>query len=197
MKQISYAEAEKRTRPGDVIAFAGSSFSSRLLFTRDGFSHVGVVVEGPALLEAAVFFSGWRLRVGVVRSPIAERCSQYRGEAYWLPLAPRVRELVDHELPTWGAWAFRKIFHGEPFNWTGGLAVVLGLHGAAPRLQRYLRRHDGRGYHCGELVAQYLRTIGVPVAQDPTTVHPADVVALNVFAEKYCLCPEAMRNKDD
>jgi hypothetical protein len=193
MRRTTCEDVERRARPGDVIAFAGSSLSSRLLFTRDRLSHVGVVVEGPALLEAAVFFSGWRLRVGVVRSPIAERCTKYEGKVYWFPLAPGIRELVDHELPTWGVWAFRKIFHGAPFNWTGGLAVVLGLHGVAPRLQRYLRRHDGRGYHCGELVAQHLRMIGVPVAQDPATVHPADVCALNIYAEDQYQISEGKR----
>jgi hypothetical protein len=185
MKWITYQEAASQMRPGDVIAFSGNSLSSKLLFMRDGLSHIGILIDAPAptLLEAAIYFSGYRLRMGIIASPLVERYQQYKGDVYWLPLSSHVREQTYDQGGYAGLQWFSRAYLDKPFNYCGGAAVVLSVHGIGERLQDFLYKHPNRGYHCGELVAVALRCIGICIEQDPATVHPADLCALDLYAE--------------
>lgn len=91
-QKTTYTEIQDAMRPGDVIAFSGGTFASRLVMaiTDSNVSHVGLVVpptildpspDEPVIAEVN--------EKGVIFSPIREVIQSEVAVLWWLPLAER------------------------------------------------------------------------------------------------------------
>lgn len=94
-EKISYQDARKNMKPGDVVAFGGSSAFSKLIkfTTRSHVSHVGIVMQTQMLDENSGRFFNQVMEstildefAGVTLSRFSERLRDYDGEVWWLPL---------------------------------------------------------------------------------------------------------------
>ena len=99
-QEITYVEARKLMKPGDVIAFGGKGHFSEIIkfATFSDVSHVGVILQTKIpeddtgrffnqIIESASL-NGFN---GVNISRFSDRVNTYEGEIWWLPLREKIR----------------------------------------------------------------------------------------------------------
>lgn len=154
-RRALFEDVQDQMQPGDVIAFGGSSWLSRLIkwFTMSEVSHVGCVCFLPGCAEPHVVESTRiKMHDGVNVTPLAERMD-YAGEVWWLALHPLPREQFDVEKFN----AAIEEHLGKFFDWTGLVKAGIDWLDSVPALKWLtLAQHDARKFFCSELVMTLL-----------------------------------------
>jgi hypothetical protein len=159
-----------RMRAGDLVCFADRSWLSRGIrwVTRADAGHVGSVLQavpGPArtvnLVEAL-----WRVTVTDLGSRLAEYGAR-GGCAWWLPLAPEVRERFDEAAAR--DWAERQV--GRRYGWLQALLSAFRL----PMPESHWLAH------CSELSAGMLERGGALPGINASHVTPGDLVRVAIW----------------
>lgn len=171
------AARQSPMRPGDVIAFRGTSMISRLFAARTNVSHVAIVAgNAPDLLlaEATVQLSGDMKTIWALSSPLKQRIADYDGTVKWLPLADRVCERFDRR----GFDSFLNRALGRPFGFSRGALVVMGEW----RRRAFPARPFVRwAPACSCFVSQALIAAGV-ISPGRRLMSPADVCRLPIYS---------------
>ncbi len=95
---IDYQQARELMKPGDVIAFGGSSAFSKIikLVTFSDVSHVGVILKTQITEDDNGLFFNQIIestgKKGVSVSRFSQVLDDYDGEVWWLPLSDELRE---------------------------------------------------------------------------------------------------------
>lgn len=171
----NYSFVREELRPGDVIAFSGRGWVSKVikLFTRSKVSHVGIVLEiseqGRVMVMESTTLGG---KKGVQVNRLSQRVSQYKGEMWWLPLNSVVKESMDMA----AFWHFLWEQDGKKYD------TWQALKSALPSVIR--REHFDKMF-CSELVAGALEAAGAIPELNASEMTPDDVVELPVYGKSY------------
>ena len=173
-RYVDYSSVREKMRPGDVIAFAGKGWVSHIikLFTRSKVSHVGVVLNidelGRVMVMESTTLNGKR---GVQINRMSRRLEQYKGNVWWLPLSPAVREGAD-----WAAfWDFLYKQDGKDYGTKAAIKSAIPILG---------KEHFDKWF-CSSLVAAAHEASGVLPDINSAEVTPEDLVNMRIYAPKY------------
>jgi hypothetical protein len=171
---------------GDVIAFSGKGWLSRLIKfkTRSKISHVGIVSDiemgGPIIMESTTLsdlpdhYTGEH-RKGVQAHSLVEYIESYNGDIYLVSLK---KHLTEKQVNSMQTWLLKK--HEEKTLYDTKQAVGSVLD----RLERYFKRlankPDFKELFCSELVAKALKIVK-RWDGNPSEQHPQDVIEFKCF----------------
>ena len=153
MTSASYTSVRPFIKQGDVIAFSGGGFVSRLIkfVTRSHVSHVGVVKfsdaeSGRIDLVESTTLSNDRLS-GVRTRRLSEVVAAYKGSVVWLKLKADARRKFDAER------FFNYVLsqEGRPYDYFQ--AIMSGLRIPTPELDAH--------QFCSELIAFAFQEAGI------------------------------------
>lgn len=198
MQRISYDEARRRVRPGDLVAFGGSGWVSQIIRLSMGapVSHTGVILTAlgadgrePQLVESSIQRRDGRLQLGVQPSGFGSAWNGYQGRAWLLPLRDDVRARFDAaEFDR-----FLRGMQGMPFDLPGGAGVLLKemwdqlrelLFG--PQAEAFLsRNHELQFFFCSELIAAAFETAKLTQGVRAADVSPIDLCRWNLYEATY------------
>ena len=187
MEESDYARIRDLVQPGDIIAFGGNGFLSRLIEVSGGtaVSHVGIVVEeasngrDPKMVESTVDFDHDPPIFVVMARSLEERYLDYDGKVWWLPLNQQVRDAL--QLPE--LRRFLKEADGQPFDIPGGLWVV--IRDLFQRVRGHEYEREFRAYFCSELVARALESASAVGDVDESLVSPSDLCRWKIYDAVY------------
>lgn len=190
LQQATYEEIKEQIKPGDIIAFSGKKRFERLvrLTTRSIISHVGIVcrngktvdvVESAGLKQS---HEGGGESGGVQCRQLAKRVEGYEGLIWWLPLSEASRSSFDLEKFA----QFLKDADGRQYIIPHSIRATLSFIDDNPffDLATYSQR-DFSEFFCSELAAAALQAAGVIQQLNLSEVTPANLCALNLFADDY------------
>lgn len=193
MKYISYEEARPRMKPGDVLAFGGSSRFSGIIkmAIRAEVSHIGIVLQTQVKEDDSGKLCNYMIdstsRQGVKIWRVQDRLDDYDGDVWWLILRQDLRDEKFDE------HAFHDFLHnqkGKKYDkqQAAGSAIDLfdqvqlpfGLRGPGYNKEDYSK------FFCSELVAAGLKAAGI-VAQtvNASEVTPIDLCRWNIYEPEY------------
>lgn len=190
---IDYKEIRNKMQPGDVIAFAGRTFVSKLIqwTTKSKITHVGVILQSKLLIDDQPQ-SGYFNQVvesaeidgfaGVSTNRLSKRIEYFNGEIWWLRLKDELRQNLD----------FKKYYdfllHQEGKEYDKPQAISsafdrtdnLNLMGDIT-----FNKEDFSKFFCSELVAAALEAGGIIKNINASEVTPADLVRFNLYESEY------------
>jgi hypothetical protein len=196
MQQVTYASVGSRMLPGDVIAFSGGSFLTRLISPEGVVSHAGLILEGgepgiaPLFVESTVHFDP-KFRdkpiFGVRNEPANAAVSTYDGTVWWLPLGAAARALFNG--PAFAAYIAS--VGASKYDLGGGVKVVLmqqmQAHWKGTNVPDLPGKGNEAALFCSELVAGALDASGVVSVRDISKAHPGDVTSWSIYEDIYYL----------
>ena len=192
--EISYSEARKRMKPGDVIAFGGKGHFSEIIkfATFSDVSHVGVILQTRVpeadpdkffnqIIESTSL-NGFN---GVNISRFSDRLNTYKGELWWLPLSDETREKMDNK--KFYEFLFNQAKERKPYDLPQAIKSAIdifddlpfGLHGAG------YNREDFSKFFCSELVAAGLEVSGAVGTVNASEVTPVDLCRWKIYKSDY------------
>jgi hypothetical protein len=168
---------------GDVIAFGGNSFFSKIIefATKSCVSHVGILVEEAGVLHVLEANNSGTFGVRMLEP--SSTVESYDGNVWHLPLSDRSRLKLDRQK----LGEFVKRVKNREFDILGSIQsaeVVLAALGLDDKV-RVLYQEDLSKLFCSELVAAALRESGVVSAINPSEVTPIDICRFNIFTRDY------------
>lgn len=187
--RVDYADVRDRIRPGDLIAFGGTSPTCELIkrVTESSVSHVGVVLhpewwtEGPSWPEICDRFMEATPR-GMKIAHLGRRVKRYDGTLWWLPLSDAARQQMDLE-------AFHSFLHEQkdkPYDVAQAIKSGLDMLDANPLLRRMTYNvEDLSSLFCSELVAAALEACGVIGRLNASEVTPIDLCRFAIYRSDY------------
>jgi hypothetical protein len=166
-------DIDQVVRPGDILAYSGRGLISETvrLATNSDVSHIGIVLTaGPvSTVIESTSLAGFS---GVTIGPLAERCTNYNGEVWFLPLADRSLGLTT----TTKLQAWLQAQNHDKYDTWGAIESALQLHHP---------KHVGQWF-CSELAAAALQSIGLLSGSlVPDQVRPCDLVRMPIFSPDY------------
>jgi hypothetical protein len=206
MERATYEQVRDRLAPGDVIAFRGDNWFSRLVAWMGGrgVSHVGLITwraEGDQ--EPEFWDSNLSLKhsEGKVTSPVNPRppgrrngpgamsfrtmYDTYDGAIWWLPIHPALTATQEDALDGFSYGADKR-----RFDIMGGVRQVVhdflqrrfGFREAWRPVQR-----EVEDYFCSKLVAEGLLHAGVVDARVDPNVTPGTICGWRIYRGEYWL----------
>lgn len=164
-------------KPGDLVAFYGRSWQSRVIELTGGPSHIGIIlpINGQRLLYESTTLCELPCELchrkvdGVQAHDVFDRVSCYYGRVFHLPLSVPLRDGEAWEL---SAFALNEFPPGTPYDLVGALE-------SGPRLKywrRFLPHPDLSAIFCSALCARLLMVANRLNWDDPKLFSPADLV---------------------
>lgn len=203
MQNISYQDARKRMKPGDVIAFSGKGHFSEIIkwATFSSVSHVGVILQSQLREDDTDRFFNQIIEStslngfsGVMASRFSDRLSAYEGDIWWLPLATDMRK--DKSMhKRFFDFLFRQAEDAIPYDMPQAVKSAIdalddlpfGKHGPMYNGEDFSR------FFCSELVAAGLEAAEVVTTVNASEVTPADLCSWNIYEDDYYL----LKSDDD
>ena len=193
-KQITYDEARKLMKPGDVIAFGGKGHFSEIIkfATFSSVSHVGVILQTKVVEDDTGKFFNQIIEStslngfnGVNVSRFSDRLD-YEGEVWWLPLKKEIRE-SSFDQKKFFNFLFNQAKERKPFDTPQAIKSALdaldnlpfGLHGPA------YNKEDFSKFFCSELVSAGLEIAGAVGSVNASEVTPIDLCRWNIYEDSY------------
>ena len=194
-QQITYKEARKLMKPGDVIAFGGKGQVSGLIkfATFSSVSHVGVILQTQVTDNASGKFFNQIIEStslhgfnGVNVSRFSDRFDNYNGELWWLPLKKEIRESLFNQEKFFN-FLFNQAKERKPYDTPQAIKSALDVFDKLPF------GHNGPGYNredfskffCSELVAAGLEESGAVGTLNASEVTPIDLCRWNIYEDNY------------
>ena len=195
MKQISYKEARKNMKPGDVIAFSGSGDFAEItkFVTRSNVSHIGTILQTKVVDQESsdryfnqIIESTKHDGVEIYRA--SERINRFDNEVWWLPLDREKRE-KSFDSDKFFDFLFNQVKENRPYD------MLEAVKSAVDILDRYSVKGHKPGYNnedfskffCSELVAAGLEASGMVPRLNASEVTPSDLCSWNIFEADYYL----------
>lgn len=192
--QMSYEEARKLMRPGDVIAFGGKGHFSEIIkfATFSSVSHVGVILQTKIAEDDTDRFFNQIIEStslngfnGVNVSRFSDRLDTYEGELWWLPLSDSIRESFDKKM--FYNFLFNQAKAKKPYDMPQAIKSAVDaldnlpfdLHGPT------FNKEDFSKFFCSELVAAGLEISGAIDSVNASEVTPIDLCRWNIYKNNY------------
>lgn len=193
-KTITYDEARKLMKPGDVIAFGGKGHFSEIIkfATLSDVSHVGVILQTKIPEDNTGRFFNQIIEStslngfnGVNISRFSDRINSYEGELWWLPLKKEIRELFNET--KFFNFLFNQAKERKPYDMPQAIKssldvldnLPLGLRGPT------YNREDFSKFFCSELVSAGLEISGAIGKVNSSEVTPIDLCRWNIYQDHY------------
>ncbi len=191
MQHITYTEARKEMKAGDVIAFGGKGHFSEIIkfSTRSAVSHVGIVLQTKIVEEESGRFFNQIVEstghdgVGVYR--LSDRL-EYDGEIWWLPLRRNLWE-QKFDRKTFYNFLFNEV-KGRPYDMIQAVKSALDLLDKLPLTDikgPTRNSEDFEKFFCSELVAAGLEKAGMTGAINASEVTPVDLCRWDIYEDDY------------
>ncbi len=194
VEQISYSDARKLMKPGDVIAFGGKGHFSEIIkfATFSDVSHVGVILQTKILDDDTGRFFNQIIEStslngfnGVNISRFSDRL-EYTGELWWLPLREEIRE-GSFDQKKFFDFLFNQAKLRKPYDLPQAIKAALdaldnlpfGLHGPG------YNQEDFNKFFCSELVAAGLEIGGAVGEINTAEVTPIDLCRWSIYQPHY------------
>tara|TARA_R110000796_G_scaffold121645_3_gene235940 strand:+ start:126 stop:707 length:582 start_codon:yes stop_codon:yes gene_type:complete len=174
MLLTSYNTVRDQMKPGDLIAFGGMGWLSKIIkfFTMSHVSHVGIVMDwqehGRVMVMESTTLNGVK---GVQINRLSERIRHYNGHVWWMPLNRVARKRV----------SIRAL---KTFLWTQDGKKYDTKQAIKSAIPFYTRENSDRMF-CSELVAGAYKKSGIATVCNPSEMTPEDVCRLSIFAKTY------------
>lgn len=193
LEEEDYEVISQQIKPGDIIAFSGSSLFSRWAkFTSDSVvTHVAIVMQTNVfdtttgsyfnqVIEATTY-NGER---GVMLNKLCDRVNTYRGDMWWLPLGDKARK--NFELNQQSFFRFMFAQDGAAYDIRQLFGSVIDVFDDHPVFGPLTyNKEDFTRWFCSELVAEGLRKAGVINGVNASEVTPVDICRFAIFDKKY------------
>lgn len=171
MISSTYSEVRDKMQPGDLIAFGGMGWVSRLIKwrTRSNISHVGVVAKvndghGRVMVMESTSLDG---KKGVQINRLNKRVEEYNGNVWWYPLSERTREKFD----PLKFWEFLWAQDGKKYDyWQAPMSATL-----------FFAKEDFGKLFCSELVAGAYEASGIIPNINASEITPDDLVNMRIY----------------
>ena len=194
VNQISYDEARKLMKPGDVIAFGGKGHFSEIIkfATFSSVSHVGVILQTKITEDDTNRFFNQIIEStslngfnGVNISRFSDRLNTYEGELWWLPLSDNHRAVFDAK--SFYNFLFNQAKNKKPYDMPQAIKSAVDaldnlpfdLHGPT------FNKEDFSKFFCSELVAAGLEISGAINSINASEVTPIDLCRWNIYQNNY------------
>ena len=195
IEQISYSEARKRMKPGDVIAFGGKGHFSEIIkfATFSDVSHVGVILQTKISDDTTDRFFNQIIEStslngfnGVNISRFSDRMDSYDGELWWLPLSKKIRE-KSFDQKKFFDFLFNQAKLRKKYDMPQAIKSALdaldqlpfGMHGPG------YNKEDFSKFFCSELVSAGLEIAGAVGEVNTAEVTPIDLCRWKIYEPKY------------
>ena len=197
MQQVTYPTVGSRMQAGDVIAFSGGSWFTKLISPNGVVSHAGLILDDgqqgitATFVESTVHFDPKVVQKPVfgVRDGLASKAvSDYDGTVWWLPLSTAARQQFNRQAFTDYVTKVKR----RPFDFFGGAMAVV-----TQQLQARVKGvtliplpplpFQDTAFFCSELVAGALNASGVVQMKDVSQAHPGDVTSWSIYENTYYL----------
>ena len=190
--QITYDEARKLMKPGDVIAFGGSSnFSEIIKFaTYSSVSHVGTILHTKIPEDNTDRFFNQIVEStsskGVAIARFSERLEEYDGDLWWLPLKKEIRDNSFDQVKFFN-FLFNQVKQKKPYD------LPQAVKSAVDALDNLPFETHGPGYNkedfskffCSELVSAALEIAGATGSVNASEVTPIDLCRWALYEDSY------------
>lgn len=192
--QMSYDEARKLMKPGDVIAFGGKGHFSEIIkfATFSSVSHVGVILQTKITEDDTDRFFNQIIEStslngfnGVNISRFSDRLETYEGELWWLPLSDQIRTALDKK--KFYNFLFNQAKDKKPYDMPQAIKSAVDaldnlpfdIHGPT------FNKEDFSKFFCSELVAAGLEISGAINSVNASEVTPIDLCRWNIYQNNY------------
>ena len=174
----TYTDVRPRMRPGDIIAFGGTSHFSNWIkwATKSEVSHIAIIIQTKLWFDEGS--PDWMLNQiiesadeGVQICRLSDKINSYDGEAWWLPLSPIRRASLDL------AKLHNFVFQQEHKEYDTTQAILSGT---------LFNKEDFRKFYCSELAAAALEAGGVISHLNASRVQPIDMCRFDIYDQDYC-----------
>ncbi|MCD4723148.1 MAG: hypothetical protein K8S13_25305 [Desulfobacula sp.] len=194
-KQITYDEARKLMKPGDVIAFGGKGHFSEIIkfVTFSCVSHVGVILQTKIPEDDTDRFFNQIIEStslngfnGVNVSRFSDRLDTYEGELWWLPLKKEIRD-NSFDQKKFFNFLLNQAKDRKPYDTPQAIKSAIdaldnlpfGIHGPA------YNKEDFSKFFCSELVSAGLEIAGAVGSVNASEVTPIDLCRWNIYKNSY------------
>lgn len=194
VNQISYDEARKLMKPGDVIAFGGKGHFSEIIkfATFSTVSHVGVILQTKISEDDTGRFFNQIIEStslhgfnGVNISRFSDRINTYEGELWWLPLSENHRAAFDAK--SFYNFLFNQAKDKKPYDMPQAIKSAVDALDNLPFGARgpTYNKEDFSKFFCSELVAAGLEISGAVDSINASEVTPIDLCRWNIYQNNY------------
>ena len=194
-KQITYDEARKLMKPGDVIAFGGKGHFSEIIkfATFSSVSHVGVILQTRIPEDSTNRFFNQIIEStslngfnGVNISRFSDRLNAYDGELWWLPIKKEIR-YNSFDQKKFFDFLFNQAKDRKPYDMPQAIKSAVdaldnlpfGKHGPA------YNKEDFSKFFCSELVSAGLEIAGATGSVNASEVTPIDLCRWAIYENSY------------
>jgi hypothetical protein len=174
MLLTTYGAVRQDMKPGDLIAFGGMGWLSKIIkfFTMSHVSHVGIVMDwqehGRVMVMESTTLNGVK---GVQINRLSSRLRHYEGHVWWMPLNRSSRKRLSLLAMKKFLWAQ----DGKKYDKRQAIKSAIPF---------YTRENDKRMF-CSELVAGAYEASGIINNVNTSEMTPEDVCRLGIFADPY------------
>ncbi len=172
MKQMEYKEARKLMKPGDVIAYGGKGFLSKIIqdVTDSPVSHVGVIMQttiSDGIFVNQIIESNGKKKghTGVQVWRMSERVAEYDGSIWWLPM------FINFDREKFVGFCLSQV--GKKYD--APQAIMAALDGVPDS------KEDLDKLFCSELVSSALEHVGIIKDINASEMTPADVLRFDIY----------------
>ena len=170
-----YSDIRDKIQPGDLIAFGGMGWASKVIKWKTGskVSHVGVASHikgehGRMMIVESTSLNG---KKGVQMNRLSKRVEEYNGHVWWFPLSEEVRE----KLRLVAFWKFLWAQDGKKYDyWQAPMSATL-----------FWAREDFGKLFCSELVAGAYEAGGVLPDINASEITPDDLCRMRLYKKHY------------
>lgn len=194
-KEITYNDARKLMKPGDVIAFGGKGHFSEIIkfATFSDVSHVGVILQTKIPEDDTGRFFNQIIEStslngfnGVNISRFSDRLNTYEGELWWLPLKKEIRANSFNQQHFFD-FLFNQAKERKPYDMPQAIKSALdvlddlpfGLNGPG------YNSEDFSKFFCSELVSAGLEKAGAIGSVNASEVTPIDLCRWSIYEDNY------------
>ena len=174
MIRTNYERVRDEMKPGDLIAFGGMGWISRIIKfkTRSHVSHVGVVLNiddhGRVMVMESTSLNG---KKGVQINRLSKRVAEYNGHMWWFPMSIDSRKSFNIN----NFWKFMWAQDGKKYDkWQAIFSATLP----------HAKEDFGKMF-CSELVAGAYEKSGVLPSINASEVTPDDLLHMRLFDKTY------------
>jgi len=193
-QQINYSDARKLMKPGDVIAFGGSSAFSKIikLVTFSEVSHVGILLKTQIADENSGLFFNQIIestgQKGVSISRFSQQLKDYDGDVWWLPLSEDIRQ-SDFDINAFFEFLYHQAANNNGYDLTQALKSAMDTLEKLPwgNNDSVYNAEDFSKFFCSELVAAGLERANAVGTVNASEVTPIDLCRWKIYQGRYYL----------
>lgn len=170
-----YSDIRDKIQPGDLIAFGGMGWASKIIKWKTGsnVSHVGVASHmndkhGRMMIMESTSLDG---KKGVQMNRLSKRVEQYNGHVWWFPLSEEARK----KLSLVAFWKFLWAQDGKKYDYLQApMSATL-----------FWAREDFGKLFCSELVAGAYEASGILPNINASEITPDDLCRMKIYRKHY------------